>query len=103
MQIPSRQETLLEAVGDSTPRQVIRGKLYQHAIARQYANEVHPDLAGRVGKDTMPIRQFYTKQRVGQILLDDPFNFYGLFFSHARPGPATSRGLRRSPPLCNWL
>src|SRR3990170_1619192 len=80
-------KTLLEAVGNPTPRQVIRGEFYQHAVARQYADEVHPDLAGRVGKDTMPIRQFYTKHRVGQILLDDPFNFYGLFFPHERPGP----------------
>src|SRR3989304_1215898 len=97
------KKSLLEAIGDPTPSQVVRGELHQHTVSRQYANEIHPDLAGGVGKDTMPIRQFYTKHRVGQVLLDDPLNFYGLFFPHARPGPATARGLRRSPPLCDCL
>src|SRR3989304_3829985 len=46
----------------------------------------------------MSIRQFYTKHRVWQVLLDDPFNFYGFFLPHERRG-RLSRALRRFTSL----
>ena len=47
---------------------------------------MHPDFAGRVGEHPVPICQFYTKHRVGQVLFNRAFNFNGLPFSPLAAG-----------------
>jgi len=44
---------------------------------------VHPDFAGRMGKYSVPICQFYTKHRVWQILFYRTLNLNRLFFRHS--------------------
>jgi hypothetical protein len=44
---------------------------------------MHPNFAGRVGQNSVPICQFYTKHRVWQIFFYRAFNLNRLFFRHS--------------------
>src|SRR3954463_15226279 len=74
---------LLVAVRYAPAIQVIRRKLDQHSVARQYAYEVFPHLARDVRQNLMPaVVQLHPKHSVRQSLDDFRHNFYRFFFRH---------------------
>ena len=79
---------LPEAVGDPAPAEVIGRQFDKDSISRENADEVHPDLARRVGEHFVPVSQFYTKHRVGQIFLNGALHLDIVFLCHSGPGPS---------------
>jgi len=63
---------------------VVRREFDQNPVARQDADEVHPDLSGNVRENAVPVRQLDAKHRVGQRFDDRSFNFDRLFFGRRR-------------------
>ena len=57
--------SLLAAPGDSSPGQIIRGHLHGHLIAGQDPDEVHPQLAGDMGQDGVPVSDVDLKHVAG--------------------------------------
>src|ERR671928_114062 len=60
------KEGLPHAVGDAPAGQVVWRQLDPDAVPRQDADEVHPQLPGDVGQDTVPVVQLDREHRVGQ-------------------------------------
>ncbi len=75
--------SLLKAIGDSAPRQIIRGKLYSNPIPEQDPDVVSAHLPRKVGQHDVVILQLDTKLGSRQGLHNQTFNFNLLFlFSH---------------------
>jgi hypothetical protein len=63
--------------------QVVRRKLHEHPVARQYAYEVLAHLARDVRRNLVPaVVQLHPKHSVRQSLDDFRHNFYRFFFRH---------------------
>jgi hypothetical protein len=74
-----RRRSLLETIGDSSPRQIIGRQLYRDLVSRQNLDEVHPHLAGYVRQDLMAIFHLDPEHGVGEGLQDRPLDFNRVF------------------------
>ena len=74
---------LPETISNPAPGQVIGGQFHQYLVSREDPNKVHPDFAGCMGQNSVPISQFYTKHRVWQVFFYGAFNLNRLFFRHS--------------------
>ena len=74
----------LETIGDSPPRQIIRGKFYTYPIPQQDPDPVSAHFPRKVGQDHMSIFQLNAKLGRGQGFNYQPlrFNFLFLLFLH---------------------
>src|SRR4051812_45388773 len=75
---------LLEAVGDAPPRQVVGGELHPNAIARQDADEVHPQLSADVREHAMLVLQFDGEHGVRERFDDRSLNLDRVLLGHRR-------------------
>src|SRR6476659_6789373 len=57
---------LPQPIDDATPGEVVGGKLDEHLVAGQDADEVLPHLAGDVGEDLMLVLELDLEHGVGQ-------------------------------------
>jgi hypothetical protein len=73
------RRSLLETIGDSSPRQIIGRQLYRDLVSRQNLDEVHPHLAGYVRQDLMAIFHLDPEHGVGEGLQNRPLNFNRVF------------------------
>jgi hypothetical protein len=73
---------LTAAVNDAPARQVIWRNLDLHAVARDDANEVLAHAAGNVSDHFSADVELDAELRVGERLLDSPFDFDCFFFCH---------------------
>src|SRR3989442_2953611 len=82
---------LPETISNPAPGQVIGRQFHQYLVSGEDPDKVHPDFAGRMGQNSVPICQFYTKHRVWQIFFYRAFNLNRLFFRHSAVVSITSR------------
>ena len=74
---------LPETISNPAPGQVIGRQFHQYLVSGEDPDKVHPNFSGRMGQNSVPICQFYTKHRVWQILFYRAFNLNRLFFRHS--------------------
>jgi hypothetical protein len=74
-----RRRSLLETIGNSSPRQIIRGQLHRDLVSRQNLDEVHPHLARYVRQDLMAIFHLDPEHGVGEGLQDRSLYFNRVF------------------------
>src|ERR1700682_875087 len=82
----SRATQLLLPIRDAAARQVVRGQLQLHAIARQDADAELAHLSARVRQDGVLVVQLDAIVPAGQLLADRAFDFDACFLlGHAAP------------------
>ena len=74
---------LPETISNPAPGQVIGRQFHQYLVSGEDPDKVHPNFSGRMGQNSVPICQFYTKHRVWQIFFYRAFNLNRLFFRHS--------------------
>ena len=57
---------ILGAPRNAAAGQIVRRQFNCHLVSRQYADEVHPELAGNVSKYFMAVYQFHLEHGVGE-------------------------------------
>jgi len=65
-----KERSLLVAVGDAAPREVVRGDLHDDPVTREDADVVHPDLARDGAEDGLSVLELNVEHGVGQGLDD---------------------------------
>src|SRR5438132_3563833 len=91
-----RRMDLFEAVGDATAGEVIGRELHPNSVARQDADEVHPQLAADMCQDPVAVLQLDREHRVGQRLDDRSLHFDRVFLGHRRVAYSFSQACRPS-------
>src|SRR5262245_20290495 len=76
---------LLVAIRDPAARQVVRGHLDRHLVARQDLDEMHPHLARDVSEQTVAVLELHAKRRVRERLDHGPLDLDALFFRQSQP------------------
>src|SRR5688500_17010296 len=69
----------LEAVGDATSGEVVRGELHLHLVAGKDSDVVHPHLAGDVRQHLVAVVELDTEHGIGQRLQNRAFQHDGVF------------------------
>src|SRR4029079_3697558 len=89
----------LGAKHDPRPRQVVRGQLDRHLVAREDADVVHPHLSRDVPEDDVAVLELDTKRGVGEILENLALHLDDVVFRHQ---PALKFAFFSSDSYC-WL
>ena len=83
-----RRRSLLETIGNSSPRQIVRRQFHRHLVSRQYLDEMHSHLAGYVRQYLVAIFHLDTEHGIGKRLEHRSLYFNSVFFGHRpRLGP----------------
>src|SRR3954452_17077282 len=96
--------SLLVAVGDPTPLEVVRGELHLDAIPRQDADVVHAHLPGDVSQHLVAVLELDPEHGVRERLDDRSLENDRVFLGLRQWGPPkilASAGLS-TPPACMW-
>jgi hypothetical protein len=73
---------LLVAIRNTALGQVIRRQFQGHSIARQNADSISAQFAGKVGQDGAFLLKLNAEQSAGEFFNDGSSNFNTVFFAH---------------------
>src|SRR5215510_4041845 len=76
--------SLLEAVRDASPRQVIGRELHLDLVAGKDPDEVHAHLARHVGQHLVTVVELHAEHGVGERLHHGALDLNGVFFGHGQ-------------------